>query len=195
MILRTFALLLTILGFALTTTTIAFAQNSTNDRVLKLAEPDFTLVVLPTSLRVPRHQSVFRVTHRFLETLGDAGASSLFGIDSGAQIGLHAGGDVAGARRVASLGGLTPHLALAVNDVNSVFQVNAQTFGDLDHTRLQTDGETFSVSSGASYSLTDRVTVTVDVFYSPLTVRRTFDGPNSIDGLFNARGLLSYRVR
>ena len=53
---------------------------------------------------------------------------------------------------------------------------------------------TFSVSSGAGYPLTDRVTVTVDVFLSPLTVRRTFDAPSSIDGLFNARGLLSYRV-
>jgi hypothetical protein len=106
----------------------------------------------------------------------------------------YAGGEVEGARRVASLGGLTPHLALAVNYVNSVFQVNAHTFGYLDHSRLQTDGVTVSVSSGAGYPVTDRVTITVDVFYSPLTVRRTFDGPNSIDGLFNVRGLISYRL-
>jgi plastocyanin len=55
------------------------------------AEPDFTLISLPTSLRVPRFKSAFRVTHRFAQPLnanaGDV-ASNLFGLDSGAQIGL-----------------------------------------------------------------------------------------------------------
>jgi len=55
------------------------------------AEPDFTLISLPTSLRVPRFKSAFRVTHRFAQPLnanvGDV-AGSLFGLDSGAQIGL-----------------------------------------------------------------------------------------------------------
>jgi cytochrome c oxidase subunit 2 len=54
-------------------------------------EPDFTLIGLPTSLRVPRHKSAFRVTHRFAQPLNaDAGdvAGNLFGLDSGAQIGL-----------------------------------------------------------------------------------------------------------
>ena len=56
------------------------------------SQPDFTLVGLPTSLRVPLHGSAFRVTHRFTRPLGqgDFGdlASDLFGIDSGSQIGL-----------------------------------------------------------------------------------------------------------
>jgi hypothetical protein len=56
------------------------------------AQPDFTLIGLPTTLRVPRFSSAFRVTHRFLRPLGagDFGdlAEDLFGIDSGAQIGL-----------------------------------------------------------------------------------------------------------
>ena len=56
------------------------------------SQPDFTLVGLPTSLRVPLHRSAFRVTHRFTRPLGqgDFGdlASDLFGIDSGSQIGL-----------------------------------------------------------------------------------------------------------
>ena len=58
---------------------------------LKRAEPDFTLISLPTSLRVPQFKSAFRVTHRFSEPLNEnAGdvASNLFGLDSGAQIGL-----------------------------------------------------------------------------------------------------------
>jgi hypothetical protein len=56
------------------------------------SQPDFTLVNLPTTLRVPRMKSAFRVTHRFLRSLGqdDFGslAEDLFGLDSGAIIGL-----------------------------------------------------------------------------------------------------------
>jgi len=60
--------------------------------VLNLAEPDFTLSALPTTLRLPRHKSAFRVTHRFARPLG-AGTfgdlvGDLFGLDGGAQIGL-----------------------------------------------------------------------------------------------------------
>ena len=70
----------------------AFAQQDEDDAVLKLAEPDFTLVGLPTSLRLARFKSAFRVTHRFTRPLGqgDIGdlAGDLFGIDSGALIGL-----------------------------------------------------------------------------------------------------------
>ncbi len=62
------------------------------DRDINLAQPDFTLAALPTTLRVPRHKSAFRVTHRFGRALGqgDFGdlLGDLFGLDSGAQIGL-----------------------------------------------------------------------------------------------------------
>jgi hypothetical protein len=62
------------------------------DMDVNFAEPDFTLVALPTTLRVPRHKSAFRVTHRFSRPLGQGDFGSLledlFGLDSGAQIGL-----------------------------------------------------------------------------------------------------------
>src|SRR5688572_15430190 len=62
------------------------------DRDPNRNQPDFTIVNLPTTLRVPRFKSAFRVTHRFGRPLGagDFGdlASDLFGLDSGAQIGL-----------------------------------------------------------------------------------------------------------
>jgi len=55
-------------------------------------QPDFMLITLPTTLRVPRFKGAFRVTHRFGRPLGagDFGdlAEDLFGLDSGAQIGL-----------------------------------------------------------------------------------------------------------
>jgi len=55
-------------------------------------QTDFTLITLPTTLRMPRGKSAFRVTHRFTRPLGQGDFASLaedfFGIDSGAVIGL-----------------------------------------------------------------------------------------------------------
>jgi Membrane bound beta barrel domain (DUF5777) len=72
--------------------TAGYAQDD-DDRVLKLAEPDFTLISLPTSLRLPEHGSAFRVTHRFTrplscDTCPNSVAGDAFGLDSGARIGL-----------------------------------------------------------------------------------------------------------
>jgi hypothetical protein len=62
------------------------------DRDLNFAQPDFSLVNLPTTLRLPRFGSAFRVTHRFGRPLGSGDFGNLledfFGLDSGAQIGL-----------------------------------------------------------------------------------------------------------
>ena len=62
------------------------------DLDLSFEQPDFSLVTLPTSLRVPRYKSAFRITHRFGRPLGNGDfgdlAGDLFGLDSGAQIGL-----------------------------------------------------------------------------------------------------------
>ena len=71
---------------------VAQAPKDDPDLDINLAQPDFTLVALPTTLRVPRHKSAFRVTHRFTRPLGDGSfgdlAGDLFGLDSGAQIGM-----------------------------------------------------------------------------------------------------------
>jgi hypothetical protein len=69
-----------------------FAQDS-DDAVLNLAEPDFTIVNLPTSLRLPQRGAAFRVTHRFVRPLkcdecADSLLEDFFGIDNGATIGL-----------------------------------------------------------------------------------------------------------
>lgn len=56
------------------------------------AEPDFTLVSLPTTLRLPAGRWGFRVAHRFTRDLGAGSlgdlASDFFGFDSGAIVGL-----------------------------------------------------------------------------------------------------------
>jgi len=54
--------------------------------------PDFTVITMPTTLRLPRYKSSFRITHRFGRPLGDGDFGNLledfFGLDSGAQIGF-----------------------------------------------------------------------------------------------------------
>jgi hypothetical protein len=70
----------------------ASAEPEYNDEALIPAEPDFTLINLPTALRLPTHKSAFRVTHRFLRPVasGDFGdfMANFLGLDTGAQIGL-----------------------------------------------------------------------------------------------------------
>lgn len=62
------------------------------DRTIDPSQPDFTIVNLPTNLRLPSHKSAFRVAHRFGRPLGqgDFGdlVEDLFGLDSGALIAL-----------------------------------------------------------------------------------------------------------
>lgn len=63
-----------------------------DDATLQPAEPDFRLVNLPTTLRLPLYKSNFELTHRFGGNLrnGDFGqqASNLFGLDQGAIVGF-----------------------------------------------------------------------------------------------------------
>ena len=81
---------------AAATTTPSAAQDApqvtASDRAVNPAQPDFTLIGLPTTLRIPRFRSAFRVTHRFTRSLGSGDFGDLaydfFGLDSGAQIGL-----------------------------------------------------------------------------------------------------------
>lgn len=68
------------------------AQERPSERAVDPSQPDFTLIALPTNLRMPRFGSAFRVTHRFMRPLGDGNFGDLagdgFGIDGSAQVGL-----------------------------------------------------------------------------------------------------------
>ena len=63
-----------------------------SERAVDPSEPDFTLIGLPTTLRMPKFASAFRVTHRFTRSLAQGNFGDLladgFGTDGGAQIGL-----------------------------------------------------------------------------------------------------------
>ena len=62
------------------------------DRRLDPLQPDFNIAALPTTLRLPKHKTAFRVTHRFTRSLGQGDFGDLvddfFGFDSAALIGL-----------------------------------------------------------------------------------------------------------
>ena len=63
-----------------------------DDTSIDRAQLDFTVVNLPTTLRLPKFKSAFRVTHRFSRPLGQGDIGDLvddfFGLDGGALIGL-----------------------------------------------------------------------------------------------------------
>jgi uncharacterized beta barrel domain-containing protein DUF5777 len=63
-----------------------------SERAVDPSQPDFTLITLPTNLRMPKFASAFRVTHRFTRSLGQGNFGDLlsdaFGVDGGAQVGL-----------------------------------------------------------------------------------------------------------
>ncbi|MBV9303394.1 MAG: hypothetical protein JOY53_14880 [Acidobacteriaceae bacterium] len=90
---------------------------------------------------------------------------------------------------------LSPHLAVGGNFLDGVFHTHAHELSVLDETRLWTHGGTLSTTGGVSYALTQRAAFTVDVFYSPLAVKRNATAPVTNDGLFNVRALISYSFR
>ena len=63
-----------------------------DDTEVVLAEPDFRVLNLPSTLRLPRHGSSFQLTHRFNGNLRQGSfnenAGNLFGLDQGAAVGF-----------------------------------------------------------------------------------------------------------
>jgi hypothetical protein len=108
---------------------------------------------------------------------------------------LHfAGGELSVARRPATGGRLSPHVAVSVNYLDLAFQVNALTFGFVDSTHLLSHGVTFAASGGITYALARRIDASIDAFYTPLSVQRPVTGGQN-NALFNVRALLAYRLR
>lgn len=71
---------------------VAATATAEDDLEIDALEPDYVVVNLPTTARLPRHKLVFRLTHRFARGLseGDFGdlLADFFGFDGGAQIGI-----------------------------------------------------------------------------------------------------------
>ena len=98
---------------------------------------------------------------------------------------------------------LTPHVTVALVHMNNVFNVDAQTRGFLnlfhDLTELRASGNVVSLSGGVGVPIGSRLSASVDLSYTPLGVMRDL-GKNlsttvTNEGLFNVKGLITYRVR
>ncbi len=107
----------------------------------------------------------------------------------------YAGTELEFGYRIPSSPKVVPHVASGINFIDASFQVDAPLVGGRDRTYLWTRGKTLSESAGVSYLFSKRVALTVDAFYTPLSVRRTATAPRTNDGLFNLRALLSYTLR
>lgn len=70
----------------------AAAAADDDEGTLDLAEPDYRLINLPTTLRLPKYKSNFDLTHRFNGNLRHGSftdqLSTLFGLDEGATVGF-----------------------------------------------------------------------------------------------------------
>ena len=106
----------------------------------------------------------------------------------------YAGGEASVAYRPGAPHGFSPHAAVGLTYMNLEFQVNALT-GVIDHTKLLSHGTTVFGSAGISRPLTSRLTLGIDVFYSPLSVQRDTAASVQTDGLLNVRALVTYRLR
>ncbi len=103
--------------------------------------------------------------------------------------------ELSGAWRLEQWGGLTPWLAVAGNYLDTEAHVRALTFGVLDRSTLDSETWTFSASAGASYPLSDRINISLGMFYSALSVVRPPYTATDNDALLNARALISYQFQ
>ena len=107
----------------------------------------------------------------------------------------YAGIELSGAYRIDRLRGLTPYITVAGNYLDTQVRVHSQTFGVLDRTRLEAETWTFSTTAGVTYPLTNKLMLSVGMFYSPLWVTRPPATSSQNDALLNVRALLTYQLK
>ncbi len=88
---------------------------------------------------------------------------------------------------------LEPFVATGWNYFSNRFQVNALYSGILDESLLLTNGPTFSLTTGITYRLAERIRISGEAFYTPLDVRR--QGIRTGDSLVNVRAGAYYLIR
>ncbi len=107
----------------------------------------------------------------------------------------YVGGEASVAFRPNGSSRFSPHAAVGLSYMDVGFQVDALTFGFVDHTSYLSHGTVFSASGGVNYRMSSRFTLGVDAFYAPLSVSRAAGQPTRNDGLFNIRAMVVYRLR
>ena len=107
----------------------------------------------------------------------------------------YVGAAVTGGVDLSTSGTGTLHYAVAASYLDLETQVDALTYGYRDRNRLLASGWTYWATVGVSWQPWQRTGIAAEVFYSPLTVRRSPTASQENDGLLNVRVMLDYRLR
>ncbi len=92
----------------------------------------------------------------------------------------------------ALFGGVEPYVSVGFNRMSGEFQVGALTNGTRDDTSFRSAGFTVHGTAGLLVGLTDRIFVSGEVFYTPLSAVRPV-GISGSDALLNGRTMISIR--
>jgi len=106
----------------------------------------------------------------------------------------YVGAEVGTSYRVDRLWGLTPYLTLGANYLDTEFHVHAKEFGIPDRTHLEADVWTFSLGTGVSYQISERIRWSLGLFFTPLFVTRPPETDDESDSLVNFRTDVSFRL-
>jgi hypothetical protein len=106
----------------------------------------------------------------------------------------YVGIELGSAWRLEQMGGLEPYLTLGANYLDTEFHVRATTFDELDRTKEGADTWTFSLGAGVEYPVTERIDVSLGIFYVPLAVRRPPRTIDESDSLVNFRATVTCRL-
>jgi hypothetical protein len=162
----------------------ATKEQERDDEVLDVTEPDFTVINLPTTLRMPKYKSAFRVTHRFARPLGEGSFGSLaedfFGLDASAQIGLEfrfgiAPGTQVGIYRTSDKT-INFFGTYDVKHQSASFPVSIAAYVSIDGTNNFKDS--YSPALGAVISRT--LNKHAAIYFSPIWVNNTNDLPSEL---------------
>ena len=107
----------------------------------------------------------------------------------------YAGLDLGGAYTTRGKRKVEVYGAVAATYLDPEFQVNARYSNLIDRTLQVTDGTTYSLTVGARGALSQAVRLSVEAFYTPLTLVRRPDAEKENQDFFNLRLLVTYRVR
>lgn len=88
-----------------------------------------------------------------------------------------------------------PYVGVAINYLDTSFQVDAMFANTTSRELLETNGVTFSGTAGVSVAVSEAVRLAAEAFYTPLSVVRPPSTDSGRDGLFNLRAMVSYQVR
>ncbi len=149
------------------------AQDDDPDRDVNRAQPDFTLIGLPTSLRLPVGKSAFRITHRFGRPLGAGDFTDLvedfFGFDSGANIGFEYRYGILRATQIAihRTNNRTIQFLLQreIKGQTEDFPIGITAFGSAEGTNNFKDSYSPGLGVVVSREFTDRAAIYVEPFW------------------------------